>query len=112
MREEEEDPFRPTPKLREEHQVFGAGGSFAEQAARVRRLRCVEVLPFESSFLVSNLAVDEGQEHPVGRAAEDHGGGWLLPGEERRPGERDDGQVGALPGGERARLVVEPERAR
>ncbi len=113
MREREEDPLRPAAKLGEEHQVFGAGcTSVASIRARAAAALLPKLVPSKSSFLVALLALDESELHPVGRAAEDHGDGWILPGEVRRPGEGDDREVGSLAGGERPGLVGEAERAR
>src|SRR5205807_10057387 len=45
---------------------------------------------------VAYMAVHDGEQHPVGGAAVDGRGDGVLPGEERRAGEAEHRQVGAL----------------
>src|SRR5215218_2792426 len=76
---------------------------------RERLRRCSEARANRSLLSGTAPRVDEGEPNPLRGAAEDDRRGGFVPGQVRRPGERDDGEVGALAGDEGSDLVVETE---
>src|SRR6185436_10635564 len=65
-----------------------------------------QLVPIECSSLVAYRAVHQGSRDALGGAAEHDGGRRVLPGEEGRALQRDDGEVGALARLQRSDLVV------
>src|SRR5919199_6672064 len=70
-----------------------------------------QLVPLETSLLIPQLAVDVRADDPLRRAAKDDGRGWILPGQVRRTGKRDDRDVGALSWRQRSDLGIEAEGA-